>query len=132
MDSSAHHTPLIRLMPHTHTNPCCQVMDEKHRPYPGSDQCSVKSLLYTYIFEIATMVFFVVPICIITVLYILIGIRLRASSKGQPRQRHIKFGGRSSRGDTPSKPTGEGRHHLSMSIRRQNASRRAVIKMLGM
>nr|XP_027203287.1 neuromedin-U receptor 2-like [Dermatophagoides pteronyssinus] len=58
-----------------------QVIDDEGRPFPGSDQCAVKHLLYEYIFEIATMVFFVIPICIITVLYILIGLKLRASSK---------------------------------------------------
>ena len=58
-----------------------KVIDDEGRPFPGSDQCAVKHLLYEYIFEIATMVFFVIPICIITVLYILIGLKLRASSK---------------------------------------------------
>nr|XP_046913083.1 pyrokinin-1 receptor-like [Dermatophagoides farinae] len=58
-----------------------QVLDDEGHPFPGSDQCAVKHLLYEYIFEIATMVFFVIPICIITILYILIGLKLRASSK---------------------------------------------------
>ena len=108
-------------------------MDEQQQPYVGSDHCAVKSLLFPYIFEVATMVFFVVPICIITILYILIGIKLRASSKGgtssNSAEQRIKF----NRPNRTTRQKGqEGRHHLSMSVRRQNASRRAVIKMLGM
>ncbi|UXI15701.1 hypothetical protein NH340_JMT01644 [Sarcoptes scabiei] len=62
------------------------VLNDQQQPYSGSDQCAVKSLLFDYIFEVATMVFFVIPICIITVLYILIGIKLRASSKSVHQQ----------------------------------------------
>lgn len=134
-------------------------MDDNKQYLEGSDHCAVKHLLYPYIFEITTMVFFVLPICIITILYILIGIRLRASSKTNrsigrskhQQHRAIKFsrqqsstssvsaavssgGGGVNRfqgGLAPPTPTGEGRSQLSMSVRRQNASRRAVIKMLG-
>ncbi|XP_076226895.1 pyrokinin-1 receptor [Nomia melanderi] len=44
-----------------------------------SARCSVKSILIEHAFQISTMLFFVVPMTIITVLYILIGIQLRRS-----------------------------------------------------
>ncbi|KAJ6220016.1 hypothetical protein RDWZM_005828 [Blomia tropicalis] len=105
------------------------VFDDQQFPYIGSEYCAVKRLLYPYIFEIATMAFFVIPICIITILYIMIGIKLRASSRGSTNTnpnsvQRIKFGGGG------KFPNNNSRQQLSMSIRRQNASRRAVIKML--
>ncbi|KAH9392545.1 G-protein coupled receptor 1, partial [Tyrophagus putrescentiae] len=55
--------------------------DSEGEPYPHSEHCTIKRELYPYLFEIATMVFFVVPIILISVLYILIGLKLRASSR---------------------------------------------------
>lgn len=58
-----------------------------------------------FVFEASTFVLFVVPIGLITVLYILIGVRLRVATAG--RQRHLGFAGQLSK------------------------SRRNVIRMLG-
>lgn len=44
-----------------------------------SAQCSIKWYLMKHAFEISTMLFFVLPMTIITVLYILIAIKLRRS-----------------------------------------------------
>ncbi|KZC09845.1 PREDICTED: neuromedin-U receptor 2-like [Dufourea novaeangliae] len=44
-----------------------------------SARCSMKSILIEHAFQISTMLFFVVPMTIITVLYILIAIQLRRS-----------------------------------------------------
>lgn len=44
-----------------------------------SARCSLKWILIDHAFEISTMLFFVVPMTIITVLYILIAIKLRRS-----------------------------------------------------
>lgn len=44
-----------------------------------SATCTVKWNLLEYAFQISTMVFFVVPMTIITVLYVLIGVKLRRS-----------------------------------------------------
>lgn len=47
---------------------------------PGSETCRVKEELFDHSFELSTLVFFVVPMAIITVLYALIGLKLRRTS----------------------------------------------------
>ncbi|XP_011309955.1 neuromedin-U receptor 2 [Fopius arisanus] len=46
---------------------------------PGTAACSVKWEIIDHAFEISTILFFVLPMTIITVLYVLIGIKLRRS-----------------------------------------------------
>ncbi|XP_076287848.1 pyrokinin-1 receptor [Lasioglossum baleicum] len=57
-------------------------------------RCSVKSILIEHAFQISTMLFFVVPMTIITVLYILIGIQLRRSRRltATVKRNHLSTG----------------------------------------
>ncbi|XP_078034934.1 pyrokinin-1 receptor isoform X2 [Augochlora pura] len=59
-----------------------------------SARCSVKSVLIEHAFQISTMLFFVVPMTMITILYILIGIRLRRSRllTGNVKRNHLSSG----------------------------------------
>ena len=78
-------------------------------------RCTVVSNFFEHAFEISTFVFFVGPMTLITVLYVLIGIQLRKSkSMGVVR----KGSTRSSNSCEP----GKGRH---------SAAQKRVVKMLG-
>lgn len=46
----------------------------------GMDQCVVKQIIVQHSFELSTFLFFFTPMTLITVLYVLIGIKLRSSS----------------------------------------------------
>lgn len=46
----------------------------------GMDQCVVKQIIIQHSFELSTFLFFFTPMTLITVLYVLIGIKLRSSS----------------------------------------------------
>lgn len=54
-----------------------------------SRQCSIKAIVFEYGFETSAIVFFMVPITLITILYVLIGVELRKSaSAGSQIQSH--------------------------------------------
>ena len=53
------------------------VADEEH---PDSAQCVVKRVLIEHSFELSTLLFFVGPMTLITILYALIGLNLRKSA----------------------------------------------------
>ncbi|XP_026671282.1 pyrokinin-1 receptor-like isoform X2 [Ceratina calcarata] len=70
-----------------------------YRSYNGSAvldsaQCSIKWTLIEHAFQISTMLFFVLPMTIITVLYILIAIKLRRSSllTATAKRKHLSTG----------------------------------------
>lgn len=46
----------------------------------GPDQCGVKRIIIEHSFELSTFLFFLAPMSLITVLYVLIGLKLRSSS----------------------------------------------------
>ncbi|XP_026666577.1 pyrokinin-1 receptor-like [Ceratina calcarata] len=77
--------------------------------HPNMMMCTVTKVLLRHSFELSTLLFFVMPMSVITVLYVLIGLKLRKSSM-------MKRGsGRDQRGSC--------RHHPGRSSRR-------VLKML--
>lgn len=82
----------------------------QHYSNPKMVMCTVKRVLIEYLFECSTLFFFVVPMILITVLYALIGLKLRKSNMMKR-----------SRGSGES---GSCRHHPGKSSRR-------VLKMLG-
>lgn len=106
---------------------------------PEFVMCTVKRVIFAHSFEISTFLFFVMPMTLITVLYALIGLRLRRSNMmkkdsgsfsckhfsssmtttvlQQPTQRHLE----SANGGRRSNCC---RHH-------QNQCSRRVLKMLG-
>lgn len=82
----------------------------QHRLNPSMVMCTVKTVLLQHSFELSTFLFFLVPMSMITVLYALIGLKLRKSNMMKR-----------SRGRGQS---GSCRHHHGRSSRR-------VLKMLG-
>lgn len=54
--------------------------DYTNNTVPDSAMCSLRWTLIEHAFEISTILFFVLPMTIITVLYVLIAIKLRRSS----------------------------------------------------
>lgn len=80
-----------------------------------SARCTVKWDLLEHAFQISTMLFFVVPMTIITVLYVLIGVKLRRSRLITAVKR-TSISGSISHGD---------------SSRGKSAAQRNVIRMLG-
>ena len=90
-------------------------LDEAGMAIEETANCNVVRLLFPYIFEAMSILFFVVPMLMITLLYVLIGLRLRRSG----RSRHLSRG--SVHGGSGSSSGGSG----------AIAARRAVIKMLG-
>ncbi|CAG2112324.1 unnamed protein product, partial [Medioppia subpectinata] len=99
-------------------------------PYSGrqlydSAQCTVKQVIFKYGFEIATLVFFIIPITVISVLYVLIGVHLHRSS------RQIRSGSKELSVSETNAGVDYQRHNSTSSAQhKQNASRRSVIKML--
>lgn len=81
----------------------------------GLDQCGVKRIIIEHSFELATFIFFIGPMSLITVLYVLIGLKLRSSSL-MPRANGATLQRRAP--------------HTS-SLRQQNQGTRRVLKMLG-
>jgi hypothetical protein len=104
---------------------------------PEFVMCTVKTVIFAYSFEISTCLFFGMPLILITVLYILIGIRLRRSKMmkdaGLFRCKHSCSSMATTALQRPSK------RHLVSGISRsanccrnyQNQCTRKVIKMLG-
>lgn len=82
----------------------------------GLDQCGVKRIIIEHSFELSTFLFFMAPMSLITVLYVLIGLKLRTSSL-MPRTNGVTL---------------TRRPHAN-SCRQQQASQgtRRVLKMLG-
>lgn len=81
----------------------------RHNEYPDMVMCTVKRIIVSHSFELSTFLFFVIPMCLITFLYVLIGLKLRKSNMTVPgRTQSIK----------------NCRHHPGRSSRR-------VLKMLG-
>lgn len=54
-------------------------IDYKSNELHQSIECTVVNAVWDHSFEISSLLFFVLPMCIISVLYILIGFRLRSS-----------------------------------------------------
>ena len=126
---------------------CPQISSQTKKPLSQTGQCAVKHPLL-YSFDISTGLFFVLPMTLILTLYFLIGLQLRRSSRSMTRNGSRTFGKSSLESDTTS---GKGNNMIESATRercgsrsfgassngmqqhRQNAaSRRAVIKMLGM
>lgn len=82
----------------------------QHKAHPEVVMCTVKRILLQHSFELSTFLFFVVPMSLITVLYALIGLKLRKSNM-MKRSRGREMGGSC-------------RHQTGRSSRR-------VLKMLG-
>ncbi|XP_012141144.1 pyrokinin-1 receptor [Megachile rotundata] len=79
----------------------------QHKNNPSLVMCTVKRILLQHSFELSTFLFFVVPMSLITVLYVLIGLKLRKSNMMKRSQER----------------EGSCRHHTGRSSRR-------VLKML--
>lgn len=81
----------------------------------GIEQCVVKKVIIDHLFELSTFLFFVAPMSLITILYVLIGFKLRSSSL-MPRTNGVTI---------------QRRPNVS-SFRQQNTQgTRRVLKMLG-
>lgn len=85
-------------------------------------QCTTKRILVQHAFEISTFVFFVLPMTIITVLYVLIGVRLRSSHA---------LNRRTSGGSEKIHNCEEGAPRASKSGVSGKTSQNHVIRMLG-
>ncbi|KAL1123266.1 hypothetical protein AAG570_002352 [Ranatra chinensis] len=62
------------------------------------EQCNVKRLLMRYSFEVSSMLFFVIPMTVISVLYLLIWLNLRRTETLQLGQKHSHRGSFSDKG----------------------------------
>ncbi|XP_043271441.1 pyrokinin-1 receptor-like [Venturia canescens] len=91
------------------------IRDENGTAVPGTDTCSRKWVIIQHAFEISTILFFVAPMTIITVLYVLIGIKLRRSRLLTSARRN--------------QPVGSGTNRSEYG-RGRCASQRNVIRML--
>lgn len=81
----------------------------------GIEQCDVKTVIIGHMFELSTFLFFVAPMSLITILYVLIGFKLRSSSL-MPRTNGVTI---------------QRRPNVN-SFRQQNTQgTRRVLKMLG-
>ncbi|XP_054159701.1 pyrokinin-1 receptor-like [Oppia nitens] len=95
-----------------------------------SAQCTVKRVIFEYGFETTTLVFFIIPITLISVLYVLIGVHLHRSSR-QVRSGSLKELSTSETNSSHNHSVDYQRHNSTSSAQnKQNASRRSVIKML--
>lgn len=82
----------------------------QHQANPDMLMCTVKKVLILHSFELSTFLFFVIPMSLITVLYVLIGLKLRKSNMMKKSSGKGKVG--------------SCKHHPGRSSRR-------VLKMLG-
>lgn len=88
--------------------------------------CVVKQPLIEHSFEISTFLFFVAPMTLITVLYALIGLKLRSSAV-MKRERHSSVSCRDN-----SKCSAENSEGIKRNCRHQHGkSSKRVLKMLG-
>lgn len=83
----------------------------QHSGNPDMVMCTVKRIIISHSFELSTFLFFVMPMCLITVLYALIGLKLRKSNMMKNVSGRVES-------------TRNCRHHPGRSSRR-------VLKMLG-
>ncbi|CAL1685402.1 unnamed protein product [Lasius platythorax] len=69
--------------------------------HPDMVMCTVKRIIVNHSFELSTFLFFILPMCLITFLYVLIGLKLRKSNMtvpGRTESRNCRhYPGRSSR-----------------------------------
>ncbi|KAL0125805.1 hypothetical protein PUN28_004696 [Cardiocondyla obscurior] len=56
----------------------------RHHDHPDMVMCTVKRIIVSHSFELSTFLFFVIPMCLITFLYVLIGLKLRKSNMSVP------------------------------------------------
>lgn len=90
------------------------------RPMPESALCNIRQDRYLkHIFEAATILFFLMPMTVISVFYVLIGLAIRRSVQG--------IGSQSSQSSRSTENPG-----TELRILQQAQARRAVLKMLGM
>lgn len=93
----------------------------------GINHCAVKRIIIDHSFELSTVLFFMTPMTLITVLYILIGLKLRSS--GLMKHSHGNGVGGSGVGDGGA---GISMQRRVNSCRQQtNVGTRRVLKMLG-
>ncbi|XP_011161787.2 pyrokinin-1 receptor isoform X1 [Solenopsis invicta] len=73
----------------------------RHNKHPDMVMCTIKRTIINHSFELSTFLFFVIPMCLITFLYVLIGLKLRKSNMtvpGRTESRNCRhYPGRSSR-----------------------------------
>jgi hypothetical protein len=98
-----------------------RLLDDEHTV------CAVKRVVIPHSFEVSSLVFFVAPMTLISVLYALIGLQLRRSS--------VRGGGGSVRlktgvgGYSPQHQNGDGRKNFSKNA--QIKATKHVVRMLG-
>ncbi|XP_011872580.1 PREDICTED: neuromedin-U receptor 2-like [Vollenhovia emeryi] len=56
----------------------------RHNDHPDMVMCTVKRIIVSHSFALSTFLFFVIPMCLITFLYVLIGLKLRKSNMTVP------------------------------------------------
>lgn len=56
----------------------------RHSRHPDIVMCTVKRIIVNHSFELSTFLFFVIPMCLITFLYVLIALKLRKSNMMKP------------------------------------------------
>ena len=81
----------------------------------GFDECALKRVIIEHSFELSTFVFFMAPMSLITVLYVLIGLKLRSSSL-MPRANGVTI---------------QRRPHTNSCRQQTSQGTRRVLKMLG-
>jgi hypothetical protein len=94
---------------------------------PEHSMCAVKRVLIPHAFEVSTVLFFIVPMTLITVLYVLIGIRLYSSSN-IARSASVNNGIIS---NSPHDPAGLRDSRKNYARNAQNRATKHVVKMLG-
>ena len=103
----------------------------KHADNTNIVLCTLKFTLYRHSFEIATLLFFVIPMILITVLYVMIGLKLRQSnmmkrdnSSGNERNTTLRESSSGTATGNSRVKKRNCRHHTGRNSRR-------VLKMLG-
>lgn len=91
---------------------------------PGEVMCQFKKVIVEHSFELSTFVFFVIPMVLILVLYVLIGMKLKKSTlmKRNCQQSHRR---------SESTRVKVGSSRMDRHCRRHNRSTSRVVKMLG-
>ncbi|XP_050293133.1 pyrokinin-1 receptor-like [Anthonomus grandis grandis] len=87
-------------------------------------ECNLVSTIFTHAFEVSTLVFFVAPMTLITVLYILIGRQLKQSTAKRPSLTQH------SSSCTPSRYSSHFGNNDAAKKRRQTQAQNRVVKML--
>jgi hypothetical protein len=89
--------------------------------------CAIKRVVIPHSFEVSSLVFFVAPMTLISVLYALIGLQLRRSSlRGGGSSMRLKTG---VAGCSPQHKPADGRKNFSKNA--QMKATKHVVKMLG-